>query len=85
MKGTSPGYFFVENVAEPAEQEGTSAWARLRTPIIVVVIGIFLFLFATQPQLFNQSLAFTTAIAATVPIFVKIISLVGVSRIGSSS
>ena len=60
--------------------EGASPWARLRTPIIVAVIGVFLFLFATQPQLFNQSLAFATAIAAIVPTLVKLVSLLGASR-----
>ena len=81
---------FVRDAELPAvfdlwtQQEGKSPWSRLRTPIIVAVIGIFLFLFATQPQLFNQSLAFTTAIAAIVPTFVKIVSLVAVSRTGSA-
>lgn len=57
-------------------EEGASPWARLRTPIMLTVVGIFLFLFATQPQLFSQSLAFTTAIAAIVPTFIKVVSLV---------
>jgi hypothetical protein len=61
-------------------EEGASPWARLRTPIIVAVLGVFLFLFATQPQLFSQGLAFTTAVAAIVPAFIKLISLVAGTR-----
>lgn len=65
-------------------EEGVTPWARLRTPLIAMVVGIFLFLFATQPQLFRQSLAFTTAIVAVVPTFIKLLSLVG-TRQGSAN
>ena len=67
------------------EEEGASPWARLRTPIIIAVIGIFLFLFATQPQLFSQSLAFTTGIAAVIPTIIKLVSLIAGARSGSAT
>ena len=53
---------------------------RLRAPMALSLIGVFLFLFTTQPQLFSQSLAFTTAIAAILPTLIKIISVVAGSQ-----
>ncbi|MEM9315048.1 MAG: cache domain-containing protein, partial [Pseudomonadota bacterium] len=66
------------------QEDGASAWVRLRTPMVVSLIGVFLFLFTTQPQLFSQSLAFTTALAAILPTLIKVISVVAGSQKGSS-
>ncbi len=66
------------------QEDGASAWVRLRTPMAVSLIGVFLFLFTTQPQLFSQSLAFTTAIAAILPTLIKVISVVAGSQKASA-
>jgi len=58
-----------------AAEEGASAWARLRNPISFAILATLVFLFATQPQLFNQSLAFTTALAAMAPALVRLVAL----------
>ncbi|MEM8491926.1 MAG: hypothetical protein AAF756_13990 [Pseudomonadota bacterium] len=64
-----------EVFAQWTQEGGASPWVRLRTPLVAILVGIFLFLFSTQPQLFSQSLAFITATAAILPTVIKLISI----------
>ena len=53
-----------------------SSWDDIRTPLITVVLLIVAFIFITQRQLFNVSIAWITTFAALIPAFFRIISIV---------
>jgi len=58
--------------------DGPSAWDRLRIPLGVTVVGVGLFLFATQKELYNAIFGLVTAAAASVPALIKTVGeLVG--------
>ena len=59
-------------------EDGPSAWDRLRIPLGVAVVGVGLFLFATQKELYNAIFGLVTAAAASVPALIQTVGkLVG--------
>ena len=59
-------------------EDGPSAWDRLRVPLGVAVVGVGLFLFATQKELYNAIFGLVTAAAASVPALIQTVGkLVG--------
>ncbi len=54
---------------------GPSAWDRVRVPLAVGVVGVGVFLFATQKELYNAILGVTTAAAISVPTLIRAIGL----------
>ncbi len=58
------------------ELKSTGSWSELKTPIMLVVIGILLILFASQQEAFSTIIGYLTAIAALIPTLNAIFSLV---------
>jgi hypothetical protein len=57
---------------------GPSSWDRLRAPLGVAVLGVGIFLFATQKELYNAIFGLVTAAAASVPTLIQTVGkLVG--------
>jgi hypothetical protein len=59
-------------------ENGPSAWDRLRAPLGIAVLGVGVFLFATQKELYNAIFGVATAAAASVPALIQTVGkLVG--------
>lgn len=52
----------------------TSAWQRMRAPLILGLVGVLVFVFSTQPDVFKSTLSIVSAITAGIPALVKLIS-----------
>ncbi len=63
----------LEQVAE------ASTWTKIRAPLVTVLIGAAGFLFITQREVFDTSVAFVGAIAAALPALFRMIGLGGSS------
>jgi hypothetical protein len=48
-----------------------SAWSQLKRPLATVLLGIVVFVFATQRDVFNTTLVFVTAVAGALPQLLK--------------
>ena len=78
---------FVLTVVKPEdalkmeiEIESQDSWRRLRTPISIVLFGLGAFIFYTQRDVLNETLAFVTGIAALIPTLGRVIdSVTGLS------
>ena len=67
-----------KRVQELESEDGPSSWDRLRIPLGVAVLGVGIFLFATQKELYNAIFGLVTAAAASVPALVQTVGkLVG--------
>ena len=60
----------LEGLAEP------STWDRLRLPLALGAIAAAAFLFTTQRDMFNQTLAALAGLAAAVPAVIRVVSVV---------
>jgi len=74
---------FVLTVVKPEdalrmeiEIESQDNWRRLRTPISIVLFGLGAFIFYTQRDVLNETLAFVTGAAALIPTLSRIIDTV---------
>ncbi|HEV8582516.1 MAG TPA: hypothetical protein VGX68_25910 [Thermoanaerobaculia bacterium] len=55
------------------EQEAdTSAWGRMKGPLTVTLVGVAAFFFITQREVFDISIAFLSAIAASLPALFRV-------------
>jgi Na+/H+ antiporter NhaC len=72
---------FVHMVRRPAdtaissEESRSSVWGMLRAPIIIVIMGVVLFLFITQRDVLNSTMAFLTVTAGLIPVIIKLFSM----------
>ncbi len=57
------------------EGEAVSNWATLRVPFFIILVSAGAFLFVSQPELYNSTLAFVSAFAAGMPSLFKFFSL----------
>lgn len=64
-----------QQVATLETENGPSAWDRLRAPLGVAVVGVAVFLFATQKELYNAILGVTTAAAVSVPTLIRAVGM----------
>jgi len=68
---------FVLEVARPAdtatELEVRSVWSIARVPILVLLVGLVVFLFATQNQFLDSAMALVTLTAGLLPALFKIV------------
>jgi hypothetical protein len=55
-------------------QAAASAWNRIRTPFMVSLIGVCAFFFITQREVFDVSMAFFSAVAASLPALFRVFS-----------
>jgi hypothetical protein len=65
----------VDNVEPWDKEEADSLRTKVKIPLITAVFFIVVFLFVTQPDLYNNTSAFVTAIAALIPAIFKIIGV----------
>ena len=52
--------------------EYKSTWARLRTPIILVFVGLFVFIMITQKEYFNQAIGIVSSLIAAITLFSRL-------------
>lgn len=64
---------------------GVSMWSRVRTPLILSGIVLAAFFFATQRDIFNQSLGLLTSLMIGAPALIKIFGILTQSRHTSST
>ena len=55
------------------EAKSRSPWGRLKTPMVIVLLGLTFFLFTTQPEAFDTSFGVLTAIAAAIPTVLRLL------------
>lgn len=53
----------------------TGSWNYFRTPVIIILITIALFIFITQEESFNSIIAFVTTFAAGIPIIFRLLGM----------
>ena len=68
-----------------ASEAGASDWSKLKTPVTFAVVALIVFFFATQRELFNQSLGVFAALAASAPAVVRLFAVAAESRSGGPS
>ena len=66
------------------QEEENSMWRKLKIPVFVIMILLTIFLFSTQPSLFNNTLTYITATAALLPGIFKLIGLFEGGKTGST-
>jgi hypothetical protein len=82
---------FVLRAATPEtvaawEREGErSVWARLRMPLMALLVLAAVFFFTTQPDVFNWAVGTATAVTAAVPVLLRMFGLFGERGGGSDS
>ena len=61
---------------------GDSSWEMLRVPLFIILISAAAFLFVSQRDLYNSTLAFVSAFAAGMPSLVKLFGLFQSGKVG---
>ncbi len=72
---TAIGNKEVERIKNLVKDNGN--WASLKTPLILVIIAILVFLFASQQEAYSRIITYVTALGAGIPAVLKIFSLFG--------
>jgi len=62
------------------EESSGDAWAAVRLPFLVVLVAGLVFLFFTQQELFNTTLAVIAGVGTAVPTLMKVASMFGHQR-----
>jgi hypothetical protein len=68
-------------VAWQREGAGSSIWEMLRVPFVIVLLGVAAFLFVSQRELYNSTLAFVSAFAVAMPSLLKFLGLFQSGRV----
>jgi hypothetical protein len=68
------------DVARLEASAAPSAWDRLRMPLAIGVVGVGVFLFSTQRELYNAILGVTTAAAVSVPALIRTVTMLAGRR-----
>ncbi|MFQ5676378.1 MAG: hypothetical protein ACE5G1_10810, partial [bacterium] len=71
------------NVVKWARQNNTSSWGKLKMPFLIVLAGLLLFLFSTQPAAFKSTVSIISAVAAGIPALIKVMSSLKFGRADS--
>ena len=71
-----------EKLIEWQREGGDSSWAMLRVPLFIILISAAAFLFVSQRDLYNSTLAFVSAFAAGMPSLVKLLGLFQSGKVG---
>jgi hypothetical protein len=64
-------------------EEGSS-WEMLRLPFFIILVSVAAFLFVSQRDLYNSTLAFVSAFAAGMPSVFRFLGLFQSTRVGSA-
>jgi hypothetical protein len=62
----------------------TGSWNYFKTPVIIILITIALFIFVTQEQTFNSIIAFITTFAAGIPIIFRLLGMITSMKTGKA-
>ncbi|MDQ3109591.1 MAG: cache domain-containing protein [Bacteroidota bacterium] len=54
----------------------TGSWNYFRTPVVIILITIALFIFITQEETFNSIIAFITTFAVAIPIIFRLLGMI---------
>ena len=54
----------------------TGSWNYFKTPVVIILITIALFIFITQQETFNSIIAFITTFAAGIPIIFRLLGMI---------
>lgn len=57
-----------------------SPWAHVKRPLTTVLLGVGVFFFATQREVFNTTLVFVTALAGALPQILQLVGFFGSSK-----
>ncbi len=63
------------NIKEMLDDEGS--WSKFKTPLMVAIIAIMIFLLGSQKEIFNQIIAILGGLAVGIPTIMKFMSLGG--------
>jgi hypothetical protein len=62
-------------VIEQWKRSQPRSWGNIRTPLVTVLIAVALFIFVTQRETFNESVAWISAFVASIPALLKLLNL----------
>ena len=74
-----------DEVDDLIEQHGASTWQKMKVPLLTVLVGVSLFIFITQQEVFNVTLAWVSAVATALPAMFKVFSVVGRGNAGAET
>jgi len=74
-----------ENVQDWKGASQTSLWEILRFPLLIALVVVAGFLFVSQRDLYNSTLAFVSAFAAFMPVIFKFLGMFPGGRVGAVS
>ncbi|HSP88906.1 MAG TPA: hypothetical protein VLN45_12290, partial [Ignavibacteriaceae bacterium] len=57
------------------EQNSQSGWNKFRTPILIVLVGIMIFLFSTQTEIYTNTLAIITSASILIPAVLRLLGI----------
>jgi hypothetical protein len=66
----------LHEVRDLEKKADTSAWGRMRAPFAMVLLGVAAFIFITQRQVFDISIAFFSALATSLPVLFRVLGAV---------
>lgn len=81
---------FVKSVSREHEveawrqQEGGSAWQLLRAPFLLILIGVALFLFITQKEVYHSTISFMSALTAGIAALFRLLGMFHKDKSGAS-
>ena len=73
-----------QEVIKWAKQSSTSSWGKVKMPLIMVLAGVLVFLFSTQPSAFKSTISIVSAVTAGIPALIKILGSVKFGRAGAA-
>jgi hypothetical protein len=62
-------------VEQDKQTQHGSLWQTLKLPILVTMLGITVFLFLTQQDLYSRSLALMTGVTTLIPALFKVLAM----------
>ncbi len=72
---TAIGTTEVNRIKDQVKDNGN--WGSLKTPLIIAILAIFVFLIASQQEAYTRIITYITALGAGVPAILKVFSLFG--------
>ncbi len=76
MNDTFRQFVLAGSVSEDIGREAEdSNWRKLRIPLLLVLMGVGVFLFSTQAELFKTAFGYISALTAAVPALIKLLDV----------
>lgn len=64
-----------QNIEAWRQQEGGSAWQLMKAPLLLILIGVALFLFVTQKDVYDSTISFMSAVTAGIAALFKLLGM----------